>query len=135
MKRVILACFLLCLCARFSVAVPSPQSNFPASRESKCSKGFKECKESLKDFKDADEFMQTKATVFADLNRLENSISTKSNSATARDAHVNRQKTGSGVVYGATVGPNRPSSGQATSAAQAALGESAAGTMSDKQMP
>jgi len=129
MKRLILACFLLCLCARFSVAVPSPQSNFPASRESKCSKGFKECKESLKDFKDADEFMQTKATVF------ENSISTKSNSATARDAHVNRQKTGSGVVYGATVGPNRPSSGQATSAAQAALGESAAGTMSDKQMP
>lgn len=135
MKRLILACFLLCLGATSSVAVPAPQGNLQTLRESKCSGRFKECKESLKDFKDADEFMQTKATVFADLNRLENSMATKSNSATARNAHVNRQKTRSGVVYGVNVGPNRPLSGQATSAAQAALVESAAGTTSDKQMP
>jgi len=135
MKRLTLACLLLSFCATSSVAGPAPQSNRQTSGESKCSTGFKECKESLNDFKEAEPFMQLKATVLADLIRLEKSSPTKPKLAAVRDAHVNRQKTGNGAVYSATVGPNRESSVQATSASQPVSLESAAGTPSYRGMP
>ena len=77
MKKLTLACLLLSLCASSSVAGPPPQSNRQTSGESKCSAGFKECQESLNDFKEAGEFMQLKATVLADLDRLEKSTAHK----------------------------------------------------------
>jgi hypothetical protein len=135
MKRLTLACLLLSFCATSSVAGPAPQSNGKTSGESKCSAGFKECKESLNDFKEAEQFMQLKATVYADLNRLERSRPTKPKIATARDAEVNRRKTGNGAVYSATVGANRKSSVQATSAVQPVSLESAAAAASYKRKP
>ena len=134
MKRLTLACILLSFCATPSVAGQAPQSNRQTSGESKCSHGFKECKESLNDFKEAEKFMQLKATVLADLNRLEKSRPTKPKIAAVRNADVNRQKTGNGAVYSATVGPNRISSVQATSAVQPVLLESP-GTPSYERMP
>jgi hypothetical protein len=118
-----------------SVAGQAPQSNRQTSGESKCSAGFKECKESLNDFKEAEPFMQLKATVLADLIRLEKSRPAKPKLATVRDADVNRQKTGNGGVYSATVGPHRESSVQATIAIQPVSLESAAGSPSDNRMP
>jgi len=133
MKRLTLGFILLSFCATPSVAGQAPQSNRQTSGESKCSHGFKECKESLNDFKEAEQFMQLKATVLADLNRLEKSRPTKPKIATVRNADVNRQKTGNGAVYSATVGPNRISSVQATSAVQPVSLESAAGTPKEIQ--
>ncbi len=89
---------------------PLPKATGQTSGESKCSHGFKECKESLNDFKEAEQFMRLKATVLADVNRLEKSRPTKPKIATVRNADVNRQKTGNAAVYSATVGPNRISS-------------------------
>ena len=128
MKKLTLVCLLLSLCASSIVAGPPPQSNRQTSGQSKCSAGFKECQESLIDFKAAEQFMQLKATVLADLNRLEKSRPTKPKTATVRNADVNRQKIGNAAVYSATVGPNRISSVQATSAVQPVSLESAAGT-------
>jgi hypothetical protein len=133
MKRLTLACILLSFCATSSVAGPAPQSNRQTSGEGKCSHGFKECKESLNDFKEAEQFMQLKATVLADLNRLEKSRPTRPKIATVRVADVNRQKTGNGVLYSATAGPNGISSAQATSAVQPVSLESAAGTPKEIQ--
>ena len=133
MKRLTLAFMFLSFCATPSVAGPAPQSNGQTSGESNCSHGFKECKESLNDFKEAERFMRLKATVLADLNRLEKSMPTKPKIATVRNADVNRQKTGNAAVYSATVGPNRISSVQATSAVQPVSLESAAGTPKEKR--
>jgi hypothetical protein len=127
MKRLTLACILLGFCATPSVAGPAPQSNRQTWAESKCSHGFKECRESLNDFKEAEQFMQLKSTVLADLSRLEKSRVTKPKIVSVRDADVNRQKTGNGAVYSATVGPNRISSVQAASAVLPVSLESAAG--------
>ena len=128
MKRLTLVFILLSFCATPPVAGQAPQSDRQTSGESKCSHGFKECKESLNDFKEAEQFMQLKATVLADLNRLEKSRLTKPKIATVRDADVNRRKSGNGAFYSATVGPNRISSVQATSAVQPVSLESVAGT-------
>jgi hypothetical protein len=128
MKRLTLAYILLSFCATSSVAGQAPQSNRQASGESKCSHGFKECKESLNDFKEAEQFMQLKATVLAELNRSETSRPTKPKIATLRNAEVNRRKIENGAVYSATVGPNRMSSVQATGTLQPVSLESAAGT-------
>jgi hypothetical protein len=116
MKRLTLACLLLSFCAVSSVAGPAPQSNRQTSGESKCSTGFKECKESLNNFKEAEQFMQLKATVLADLNRMEKSRPKKPKIATVRAADVNLQKTGNDAVFSATTGPNRKSSVHAESA-------------------
>jgi hypothetical protein len=62
------------------------------------------------------------------LNRLEKSRLTKPKVATVHDADVNRRKTRHGAIYSATVGPNRISSAQATSAVQPVSLRSAAGT-------
>ena len=133
MKKLTLVCLLLSLCASSIVAGPPPHSNRQTSGESKCSAGFKECQESLIDFKAAEQFMQLKATVLADLNRLEKSRPTKPKIAPVRDADVNRQKTGNGAIYSATVGPNRKSSVQAMSAAQPVSLESTGRTLSYKR--
>jgi hypothetical protein len=135
MKRSTLACLLLSFCAASLVAGQAPQSNYQTRGESKCSAGFKECQESLKDFREAGLFMQLKATVLADLSRLESSRATKAKIANVRDADVNRQKTGNGATASATVGPNRRSSAQATSAVQPVILESAAGAPDYKRMP
>ena len=135
MKKLILVCLLLRLCATSSVAAPAPQSNRPTSGESKCSAGFKACQESLNDFKDAREFMQLKATLLADLDRLERSRPTKLRITPVRDVDANHQKTGNGIVYIATGGPNRKPSVQATSAVHPVSLESAAGAPSYKRMP
>jgi hypothetical protein len=118
MKKFILACLLLSLCMSSSVAGPAPQSNRQTSGEDKCSAGFKECKESLNDFKEAGHFMQLKATVLADLSRLEKSTPTQPRIAPIRNADANRQKTRIGAHYSATVGRNGKPSVQATSAIQ-----------------
>ena len=113
MKRLTLACMLLSLCATSSVAKSAPQGNRQTSGESTCNAGFKECRESLDEFKEAEQFMQLKATVLADLNRLEKSRPTKPKSAAARAAGANRQKAGNGAIHSATMGPNGKSSVQA----------------------
>ena len=135
MKTLTLACLLLGFCAASSVAAPAPQSNRQTAGESKCNTGFKECKKSLNDFKEAEQFAQLKANVVADLNRLEKSRPTQPKIGTVRDTDVNRQKTGNGSAYSAIVGPNRKPSVQATRAVQPVSVESAAGTPSSKRMP
>lgn len=135
MKRLTLVCLLLSFWATSSAAGPSPQSKDKTSGESKCSAGFRECKEGLNDFKEAEQFMQLKATVYADLDRLERSRPAKQKIATVHDAEVNRQKTADRAVYSATVGANGKSSGQAKSAVQPASLESAAGAASYTRKP
>ncbi|MGD0129854.1 MAG: hypothetical protein ABSF46_31420 [Terriglobia bacterium] len=133
MKRLTLTFMFLSFFATWSVAGPVPQSNGQTLGEIKCSHGFKECKESLNDFKEAERFMRLKATVLADVNRLEKSPLTKPKIATSGNPDVRRRKTGSAAVYRATVGPNRLSSVQATSAVQPVSLESAAGTPKEKR--
>jgi len=128
MRRLTLAFMFLSFCASSSVAGPAPQSNGQTSGESNCSHGFEECKESLNDFKEAERFMRLKATVMADVNRLEESTLTKPKIASVGSADVSRQKTGSATGHRATVGPNRIASVQATSVVQPVSLESAAGT-------
>jgi hypothetical protein len=118
MKKLTRVCLLLGLCATSSVAGPPPQNKRQTSGESKCSAEFKECQESLTDFKEAKEFMQLKGTVLADLSRLEKSRPAKSKIPPVRDADRNHQSTGNGTVYSATVGSNRKSTVPATSAVQ-----------------
>ncbi len=79
--------------------------------------------------------MQLKATVLADLGRLEKSKPTKPKVATVRAADVNRQITGNGAAYSTSVDPNRRSSVQAMSAVQPVSLESVAGTPNYKRMP
>jgi hypothetical protein len=135
MKRSTLACLLLSFCAASSVAGPAPQSDRQTSGESKCGAGFKECQESLKDFKEAEQFMQLKATVLADLDRLEKSRATKPKIAPIRNADVNRYKPGNGAIYSATVGPSTKSSVKDTSAVQPVSVGSAAESPRRKRMP
>ena len=135
MKRLTLACLLLGFCATSSVAGQAPQSNHQTSGESKGSNEFKACRESLNDFKEADQFMQLKATVFGDLGRIEESRPAKPKVATVRAAAVNRSKIGNGTAYSTSVDPNRRSSVQAMSAVQPVSLESAAGTPNYKRLP
>jgi hypothetical protein len=128
MERLALAFMFLSFCATSLVAGPAPQSKGQTSGEINCSHGFKECKESLNDFKEAERFMRLKGAVLGDLNRLEKSIPTKPKIATVGNADVNRQKTGNAAAYHATLGPNGLSSVQATSVVQPVSLESAAGT-------
>jgi hypothetical protein len=133
MKRLALAFILLSFCATWSVAGPAPQSNGQTTGEINCSHGFKECKESLNDFKEAERFMRLKATVLADVNRLEKWIPANPKIATVRNADVMRQKTGHAAVYHAMVGPNRMASGQASSVVRPVSLGSAAGTPKEKR--
>ena len=133
MKRLALTCMLLCFGATSSVAGPAPQNDGQTSVESKCSHGFRECKESLDDFKEAERFMRLKASVFADVNGLEKPGRTKPKIAGVGDADENRRKTENAAAYRATVGPNKMSSVQATNAVQPVSLESAAGTPRERR--
>jgi hypothetical protein len=135
MKRFTLVCLLLSLCASSSVAGPPPQSNGQNSLVSKCSAASKECQESLTYFKEAEQFMQLKATVLADLDRLGKSRPTKPRITPVRDPDANHQKTGNGAAYSATVGRNTRSFLRANSAVQPESLESAAGTPGYKPTP
>jgi hypothetical protein len=117
------------------VVHPVVQTARHALGKSTCTATFEECRENLSEFKEAQQFMKLKAAVYADLNRLEKSRHAKPKIATVRDADVNRQKTGNGAVYSATVGPNGKSSVQATSAVQPVSLESAAAAASYKRKP
>jgi hypothetical protein len=116
MKTLTLVCLLLSLCASSLVAGAPPQSKRQSSGESKCSAGFKECQESLNEFKEAREFMQLKATVLADLEQLEKSRPSKPRITTDRAGDANHMKTENDAAYSATLGPNTKSFVHATSA-------------------
>lgn len=116
MNRLTLLCLFLSMCGTSLAAGPPPQSGRQSSGESKCGAGFKACQESLKEFKEAKEFMQWKANALADLTQVEKSRPTKTKTAPVRDANLNRQKTGNGVMYTESVEPNRAAPVQATSA-------------------
>jgi hypothetical protein len=135
MKRLTLAYLFLSFCATSAVAGQAPQNDRQTLGGSECSAGFRECQESLKDFKEAEHFMQLKADVLSDLHRLENPQPTIPKVATVHDANLNHQETRNAAVYSAPVGPNRKSSVQATSAVQPVSLESAAGTPGFKPMP
>lgn len=135
MKRLTLGCLLLGFLALSSLAIPAPQSERQASGGSRCDAGFKECQEGLKDFKEAEQFMQLKATLLADLERMAESNSTNPKIAPLRDAPVNHLKARDVAVHNATVGPNRKMSEQVSSAVQPVSVESTAGTPSYKRVP
>jgi hypothetical protein len=135
MKKLSLACLILSFSAAFSAAGPAPQSNPQTLGKSKCSSGFKECQESLNDFKEAERFMQLKASVHADLSGLEKSRATRSKIAPVRDAGVHRMKTGNAVVYSAIMGTNGSSAVPATSMVQPVSLKSIVAAPRYKQMP
>lgn len=135
MKELTLACLLLGFCATPFVAGPPPQSSRQTSRESKCGAGFKQCQGSLIEFQEAREFMQLKAIVLTDLNRLEESKPTKPKISNVPDGNVIGQSTRNGAAYGTTVGPNKIASMQAKSAVRPVLLESVAGTPGYRRLP
>jgi len=79
---------------------------------------MKECKESLNDFKDAEKFMQLKATVLADLSSVGKSAPKKPQITAVTDANLSRGADGNTVGYKTIVRPNRISPVPTTSAIQ-----------------
>ena len=77
MKRLTLAYLLLSFCATFAVAGPAPQKRPPDLGRKRVQRSIQRVPESLKEFKEARKFMQLKATVLADLDRLESQRATK----------------------------------------------------------
>jgi hypothetical protein len=135
MNRLAPACLLLSLCSSISVANPVPQGNRETSGASKCSAALKECKESLNEFKDAAQFMELKAAVFADLSRLEEPAAKKPKATPERDAKVIRRKVGTAPVYSAIEGPNGKASAPTTSTIQPVSLKSEAETVHYKLNP
>jgi hypothetical protein len=135
MKRLTLACLLLNLCTSSSIVGQSVQGNLQARGESKCSAGFKECRESLNDFKEAGQFMQLKATVLADLVGIQNAKATKAKIAPIPGADTDRLKTGNAVVYGAIIGPAKILAVPAKSASRPVSFQPAVGMATNKRMP
>ena len=70
--------------------------------------------------------MELKATILADLDRLEKLTPTKPRTTPVRDADANHQNIGNGAAHSVTVGPNTKSFVHATSAVQPVSLESAA---------
>ena len=120
MRVLILVCLLLSLCAHLAVAKPSPQDDYGSSGGSKCAAGMKECKESLNDFKDAEKFMQLKATVFADLSSGGKSAPKKPQITAVTGAHLGRGANGITFGYKTIVRRDGISAVPATSAIQPA---------------
>ena len=120
MRVLTLVCLLLSLCVSFAVAQPSPQDDHESSGGSKCAAGMKECKESLNDYKDAERFMQLKATVFADLSRGGRSAPRKPHIPPATDANLSRGANRNSVGYKAVGHSNGISAVPAASATQPA---------------
>ena len=118
MRMLALVCLLLSLCVSFSGAKPSPQDDHGSWEGSKCAAGMKECKESLNDFKDAEKFMQLKATVYADLTSAGPPAPNKPQFAAVTDANLGRRANGNTVRYKTIVHPNRISVVPATTVIQ-----------------
>ena len=118
MRVLTLVCLLLSLGVSFTVAQPSPQGNHESSGGSKCAAGMKECKESLNDYKEAERFMQLKATVFADLSSGGKSAPRKPQIPPATDANLSRGANGNSVAYKAMGRSNGASAVPTTSAIQ-----------------
>ncbi len=78
--------------------------------------GSKEHKEGLSEYKEAQQFMELKVAVYADLNRLEESRYGKPECATVRGADSNCQSSGNLAVNRATGRSIRKSPAQAESA-------------------
>jgi len=78
--------------------------------------GFKEHKEGLREYKEAQQFMQLKVAVYADLNRLEESRHAKPKCATVRGADSNCQSSANLAVNRPTGRSIRESPAQAKSA-------------------
>ena len=116
MRVLTLVCLLLSLGVSFPVAQPSPQGDHESSGGSKCAAGMKECKESLNDYKDAERFMQLKATVFADLSSGGKSAPRKPQISPATDANLNRGANRNSVGYKAIGRSNGASAVPTTSA-------------------
>jgi hypothetical protein len=76
------------------VAGPGVQTARHALGRSSCIATFEECRENLSEFKEAQQFMQLKAAVIADLNRLEESRHAKPKCDTVRGADSNYQSSG-----------------------------------------
>lgn len=95
---------------------PAVQDGRHALEEDTSIAGFKERKEGLSKFKEAKQFMQLKAAVYADLNRLEESKHAKPKRDTVRDGDLDYQSTGNVTVNRANGRPIRKSPAQAKSA-------------------
>lgn len=120
MRLLTLVCLLLSLGVALAIAKPSPQDDRESSGGSKCAGGMKECKQSLNDFKDAEKFMQLKATVFADLSRGGKLAPKKPQTTAVTDADLDRGAIRIPVGYKAIVRPNGISPVPATNATQPA---------------
>jgi len=90
--------------------------------------GFKEYREGLSEFKEARQFMQLKAAVYADLNRLEKSRNAKPRCDTVRGADSNCQSSGNLAVNRANGRSIRESPAQAKSAVPPVSSMSAGGS-------
>jgi len=132
MKRLTLTCLLLSFLAPFSVAKPGPQDSHETSAENNCSAGLKECKESLDDFKNAEQFMQLKVTFLVGLNQWEKSRPINPKITPVLNVDANHQESGNAVVYKPTVGLNRISTVPAKSSIQPVLLKSEAETSGKK---
>ncbi len=82
----------------YKVIGPAVQNSLQASGERTRLAGFKERGKDLSEFKEAEQFMQLKAAVIADLNRLEESRRAKPNRGIVRDADLDYQSTGNATV-------------------------------------
>jgi hypothetical protein len=90
--------------------------------------GFKEYREGLSEFKEAQQFIQLKAAVYADLNRLEKSRHAKPRCDTVRGADSNCQSSGNLAVNRANGRSIRESPAQAKSAVLPVSSMSAGGS-------
>lgn len=106
MNKLTLAFLLLTLSASLSFGGQLPQGSRKTSTEKACSAELKECKESLSDFKDAQQFMQLKANMLADLDRMETSRATRTTGAPVISAHANPPVTGNAAFHRVIVIPN-----------------------------
>ena len=101
---------------RSEVAGPAGQTARHALGKTTCTATFEECRENLSEFKAAQQFMQLKAAVYADLNRLEKSRHAKPRCATVRGADSNCQSSGNMAVNRANGRSIRESPAEAKSA-------------------
>jgi hypothetical protein len=99
----------------YKVIGAAAQKGRDALGESTRLAGFEERGKDLSEFEQAEQFMQLKATVFADLNRLEESRRAKPKRHTVRDAHLDYRSAGNTTVNRANGRSIGESPAQATS--------------------
>jgi len=106
MNKLTLAFLLLTLSASLSFGGQVPQVSRKTSADRACGAELKECKESLSDFKEARQFMQLKATMLADLSRVDTSRPTQPTAAPVISAHANPPATVNAAFHRVIVIPN-----------------------------